>query len=73
MENCDELVRQATILQTATDRLIADSDAKMPSVEVVENDSFITALNFIHANTLAVPSEVVKKTAKSLTKERPPI
>ena len=71
LEDSDELVRQATILQTATDRLIADSDAGLSSVEVGKRFFYHMHSWFIHANTLAERScEVIKGTVRVYVDDR---
>ena len=71
LEDCDELVRQATILQTATDRLIADSDAELSSIEAGKRFFYHMHSWFIHANTLAERScEVIKGTARVYVDDR---
>ena len=53
LEDCSELVMQASILQTATDCFIADSDGGMSSVEVGKRLFYHMHSWFIHANALA--------------------
>ena len=52
LEDCDELVRQAFILQTAIDCLIADSDNGMSNIEVGKRFFYHMHSWYIHANTL---------------------
>ena len=71
LEDCDELVRQTSILQTAKEHLVEDSDAGMSDVEVGKRFFYHMHSWFIHANTLAErTSEVIKRTAELFISDR---
>ena len=65
LEDCDELVRKASILQTAIDCFIADSDGEMSSVEVGRRFFYHMQSWFIHAQALA---EYTKRVISNTTK-----
>ena len=66
LEDCDELVRRATILQTVIDCFIADSDGEMSSVEIGRRFFCHIRSWFIHAQALAEHTERVIITTTKL-------
>ncbi len=65
LEDCDELVRKASILQTAIDCFIADSGGEMSSVDVGRRFFYHMQSWFIHAQALAEYTQrVINKTTK---------
>ena len=59
LEDCDELVRKASILQTAIDCFTADSNGEMSSVEVGRRFFYHMRSWFIHAQALAEQTQRV--------------
>ena len=65
LEDCYELVMQATVLQTAIDCFIDDSRRGLPTTEVGRRFEYHMHSWFIHANTLAERTQsVIDKTTR---------
>ena len=71
LEDCDELVRKATILQTVIDCFIADSDGEMSSVEIGRRFFYHMRSWFIHAQALAEQTQrVISSTTSCYISDR---
>lgn len=64
LEDCDELVRKASILQTVTDCLMGDSDGDMSTADLGKRFFYHMQSWFIHATALAEYTQsVISNTA----------
>ena len=71
LEDCDELVRKASILQTAIDCFTADSNGEMSSVEVGRRFFYHMRSWFIHTQALAEQTQrVISNTTSCYISDR---